>query len=685
MAVAISGGIAVDGSGNLWVTDYPNNRVEEFNSSGTFLTGLGAGYNGVSGSVGSSGNGNGQFNEPQYIHFDSSGNIYVSELQNSRVQKFNSSGTWQQTIGSTIAGYGTMSGVDDFGIDACANVWIEAKTSTNVVEVDYAGNYVSSFTDTGGVESIGIDSTGKIYVLDETSDVVNIYNSSGTLLSTIGSSGSGNGQFNYPQGLILIGSAPTRLPLSGCPAVVLAAAGPPNGTYVTSNTLGFSIVYDQAVTVTGTPYVQFQIGANARTANYISGSGTTTLTFQYTVVAGDNAQPGTGISMTNPFIYTTLGTVNSNSIASDVYFQPPTLTSVLVNPVGYSDFYIADTSNHAVRKVTQSTGFISTVAGTGTSGNTNDNNNSAATSARLNAPQSVALDGSSNLYIADSGNHDVLKVTAATGKISIVAGTGTTGATHENDGSLATVATLAGPKGVALDSSNNIYIADSTNHVVVKVTNATGIMSYLAGTGATGATHENDGSLATAALLAGPSAVAVDSSNNVYIADGTNHVVLKVTAATGKIAYFAGTGATGSTHENDGSLATAAKLKTPSGVAVDSSGNVYIADGGNDVILEVAAATGKISIVTGTVGTASYSGDGGAATSATVSAAKGVAVDASGNVYIADTGNNLVRWIITTFGDINPLAGNGTGGYTGDGAAATSGEINAPAGIAVGR
>jgi sugar lactone lactonase YvrE len=659
--------IAIDASGNFWVVDNDGNRVEKFNSSGTYQSQLGC----ATGDCGGSSS-NGQFNNPWKISLDASGNIYVGDYGNNRVEKFNSSGTWQQTFGPTIPGYGTLNGEGGLAVDACNNVWINDKQNGgNVVETDYAGNYLSSFNPNAGVETgLQIDSGGKIYVLSADSNVIDVFNSSGTLLNTLGSSGSGNGQLSAPYGFTLVGSAITPLPRASCPAVILSAAGPSNGTYTTGGTLGFAVTYDQAVTVTGTPYIPVTIGANTRAANYISGSGTTTLTFQYTIVAGDNAQ--TGITMNVP-VGLNSGTISSNSIASDLYFQPPTLTQVLVNPATYSNFYIADTSNHRVRKVTQSTGYISTVAGTGTSGAFTAGT---ATSSKLSAPNGVALDSSGNLYIADTGDHAVAKVNTS-GTLSYFAGTGTSGTITAG---AATSSKLNSPAGVAFDGSGNAYIADSGNHEVLKV-NTSGTLSIFAGTGTSGTITAGT---ATSSKLNSPTGVAVDSSGNVYIADGGNHAVLKVNTS-GSLAYFAGTGTSGSTNDNNNSAATSAKLKTPYGVAWDSSSNVYIADSGNDVILKVTASTGKIAIITGTVGTASYSGDNGAATSATESAAKGVAVDSSGNVYIADTGNNLVRWIITTFGDIGPIAGNGTGGYSGDGAAATAGEINAPTGIAVSR
>jgi sugar lactone lactonase YvrE len=660
--------VAIDGSGNIWVVDSSNKRVNEYSSSGTYL--------GEIGTTVTPGCGPSQFTLGEDIHLDSAGNVYVADNSCGQIEEFTSSRSYVKTFGPTIPGYGTISSdLDDFAFDSCGNIWWQDEGNDYFLETDYAGNFIQKVYGfgNGGMQSLGIDSTGKIYSLEENGDdFIDKFNSSGAYLGHIGAgSGSGPGQFNEALGMTIVGSAVTRLPISSCPAVILSAAGPTNGTYTTGGTLGFAVTYDQAVTVTGTPQISVNIGG-ARTANYVSGSGTTTLTFQYTVTASDNANAGTGITMNVP-ISLNGGTISSNSISSDLYFQPPTLTQVLVNPVSYSNFYIADSANHRVRKVTSSTGYISTVAGTGTSGAFTAGT---ATSSKLNTPSGVALDGSGNLYIADSGDHAVAKVNTS-GTLSYFAGTGTSGTITAG---AATSSKLNSPTGVAFDGSGNAYIADGGNSEVLKV-NTSGTLSVFAGTGTSGTITAG---AATSSKLNSPTGVAVDSSGNVYIADGGNHEVLKVNTS-GTLSVFAGTGASGSTNDNNGSAATSAKLKTPYRVAVDSSGNVYIADSGNDVILEVAASSGKIAIVTGTVGTASYTGDGGAATSATESGAKGVAVDSSGNVYIADTGNNLIRWIITSFGDINPIAGNGTGGYSGDGAAATSGEIKTPTGVAVSR
>ena len=340
---------------------------------------------------------------------------------------------------------------------------------------------------------------------------------------------------------------------------------------------------------------------------------------------------------------------------------------------GSGNLYIADTVNHRIRRVDASTGNISTVAGTGISGFGGDGG--AATAARLRSPSGVALDGSGNLYIADRHNRRIRRVDAATGNISTVAGTGTSG--FGGDGGAATSASLSFPYGVALDGSGNLYIADRDNHRVRRVDAATGNISTVAGTGTT---FSGDGGAATSASLSSPSGVALDGSGNLYIVDGSNNRIRRVDAATGNISTVAGTGEGG--FGGDGGAAASAKLRLPEGVALDGSGNLYIADRSNNRVRRVDASTGNISTVAGT-GEGGFGGDGGAAASAKLRLPEGVALDGSGNLYIADRSNNRVRRVDASTGNISTVAGTGTAGFGGDGGAAASATLNFPRGVAL--
>jgi len=338
----------------------------------------------------------------------------------------------------------------------------------------------------------------------------------------------------------------------------------------------------------------------------------------------------------------------------------------LYNPYGVAvdgggNVFIADSSNHRVRRVDGGTGLISTIAGTGTPGFSGDG--AAATSAQLYYPLGVAVDGGGNVFIADTANHRIRRVDAGTGLISTIAGTGTFG--FSGDGAAATSAQLYNPYGVAVDGVGNVFIADTYNHRVRRVDAGTGLISTFAGTTAG---FSGDGAAATSAQLWYPAGVAVDGAGNVFIADTSNHRVRRVDAGSGLISTFAGNGTFG--FSGDGAAATGAQLNLPYGVGVDGGGNVFIADYDNHRVRRVDAVTGFISTIAGT-GTGGFSGDGGAATGAQLYYPRGVAVDGAGNVYIADTDNHRIRRVdadlyVATVGLVDPSAGlwslrNGSG------------------------
>jgi sugar lactone lactonase YvrE len=305
-----------------------------------------------------------------------------------------------------------------------------------------------------------------------------------------------------------------------------------------------------------------------------------------------------------------------------------------------------------------------TAAGTGTAGYTGDTG--PATAATLANPSAVAYDSNGNLYLADANNH-VIREVSTSGVITTIAGTGIEG--FSGDGAAATAAQLDTPTGVAVDASGNVYIADAHNHRIREVSN--GNITTFAGTGTPG--FGGDGGAATAALLSLPSGVAVDKSGNIYIADTNNHRIREITAGT--INTIAGNGE--ELYAGDGAAATAAALDSPTGVAVDASGNVYIADRLNQRIRMVSA--GIITTLAGT-STAGFSGDGAAATAATLAKPSGVSVDATGNIYIADTDNQRIREVGS--GAIATIEGSGAQGFGGDAGLSTAATLNSPRAVA---
>jgi sugar lactone lactonase YvrE len=305
------------------------------------------------------------------------------------------------------------------------------------------------------------------------------------------------------------------------------------------------------------------------------------------------------------------------------------------------NLYIGDWNNRRVRKVDAATGLISTVAGTGVAGYSIDG--IPATSAELWETGSIVLDSSGNLYISDRGGYGatpgrVRKVDAATGLISTVAGGGTM---YYEDGLAATSVFLNPPTGITLDNSGNLYVV-CHGAIVSRIDAATGLLSTVAGLSATRG-FNGDGIPATSAQLDDPYEIALDSSGNLYIADTFNHRVRKVTASTGLISTIAGTGVAG--FNGDGIPATSAELYYPISIVLDSSGNLYISDAYNNRIRKVNAATGLISTVAGT-GVRGYNGDGIPPTSAQLNRPRGIAMDSSGNLYIADYDNHRIRRVL---------------------------------------
>jgi uncharacterized protein (TIGR03437 family) len=351
-------------------------------------------------------------------------------------------------------------------------------------------------------------------------------------------------------------------------------------------------------------------------------------------------------------------TVAGNGLAGYSGDGGPATSARLNDPVGLAvdsagNLYIADVNNSCVRKVAN--GVITTVAGNGVAGFGGDNG--PATTAQLNGPYAVAVDAAGNLYISDALNQRIRKVAA--GIITTIAGNGTAG--FSGDNGPAVNAQLATPLGLSVDAAGNLYFADRDNQRVRKVTN--GVITTIAGNGTTG--FSGDGGQAISAEFSEPVSVALDAAGALYITDDYNYRIRKI--ASGVISTVAG-----------GGVPTSSQFGGLSGIAVDSAGSVYVGDQGNHRVLKVA--NGTITTTAGN-GTKGFSGDGGSATAAQLNSPYGVAVDSAGNLYIADSGNNRVRQISN--GVITTVAGNGTQGFSGDNGPALSAELNYPIGVAV--
>ncbi len=322
---------------------------------------------------------------------------------------------------------------------------------------------------------------------------------------------------------------------------------------------------------------------------------------------------------------------------------PLILPSVVVfDPQG--NLYIAETGNHVIRKV-DTLGHITTIAGTATQGFSGDNG--PATSAQLDSPQGLALTNTT-LYIADTHNHRIRAVDLTTNIITTIAGT-TPG--FSGDNAAATAAHLNLPTAITLDTNQNLYLADTANHRIRRIDATTGIITTIAGNGTQG--FSGDTGPATSASIDSPTGLTVDSLSNLYLADTHNHRIRRITT-TGTITTIAGTGTLG--QSGDTALATNAQLALPHGLTIDPQGNLYLADTANHRIRRIDATTGIITTVAGT-GTQGYSGDTGSATAANLDSPRS-ATFSPAQLTIADTNNQRVRQLTTTQ-TINTIAGLG--------------------------
>ena len=671
--------IVIDAVGDVFITDQGHNVIREVTPNGIINTIAGNWKGGSTGDGGPSTSA--ELNTPLAIALDASGNLYIGSAGDGLIRKvsnglpvsiapappvatptfttvsvttpsvnYGQQTTFTATVGSaapstSIPNGGTVTFLDGTTTLGTATLGVNGTATFTTTTPLTAGNHaifavyggngilfaastsgagslsvINTFAGTGNVgvtgtgpavaailnapQSVVVDSNGNVFFADTNNNVVRKILPTGVILTV-----AGNGSAGYSGDGGLATSAQLNTPLG----IAVDAAG----------NLYIADIYNFAI-------------RKVSPAGIIS-----------TVVGnGTNGYSGDGASATSAQLSYPLFMAFDSA----------------------GNMYITDFGNDAVRKVTPS-GIISTVAGNGSGGYSGDGG--AATSAQLFSPRGIAVDSSGNLYIADSDNNVVRKVTKTTGVISTIAGNGTAG--YSGDGGAANGSTLYHPDGLSLDSTGNLYLADIGNNVVRKIS-TTGIISTVAGTGSSG--FSGDGGLATRATLYGVAAVTLDSTGSIFIADNGNNVIRKVNTS-GVISTIAGVGSSGLS--GNGKAATTATLDRPHAEAFDAAGNLYIVDQVNNVVRKITPA-GVITTIAGT-GSIGYSGDGGAATSATLNNPQGIAIDAAGNIFIADTGNNVVRKV-TAAGVISTVAGDGVAGFTDD-RIATNAMLNAPVGLAV--
>ena len=621
-------GVTVDLSGNIFIADSYNQRIRKVDISGVITTVAGSGADGFHGDGGPATSA--AFHLPLAVAVDASGNIYIADNGTGRIRKVDTSG-----VITTVAGNNRLGGYSGDGGPAAS------------AELNYP-------------QGVAVDSSGNLYIADFGNHRIRKVDASGVITTVAGNgtegySGDGgpatSAEFDHPSSvaadssgnIYIADSYNHRIRKIDASGVITTVAG--NGTDGFSGDGGpataAQLDYPSSVTVDFSGNIYTAANFNHRIRKVDTSGVITTFAGNGTEGFSGDGGPATLAELDHP-----------SSVAAD----------------SSGNIYIADFVNNRIRKVNTS-GIITTVAGQGITGFNGDGG--LASLAEVHHPSGVAVNPSGNIYIAELYTHRIRKVDTS-GGITTVAGNGTFG--FSGDGGPATAAELNQPSSVAVDSAGNIYIADSYNNRIRKVDTSGGITT-VAGNGTFG--FSGDGGPATAAELNQPSSVAVDSAGNIYIADSYNNRIRKVDTS-GGITTVAGNGTFG--FSGDGGPATAAELNQPSSVAVDSAGNIYIADSANNRIRKVDT-SGGITTVAGN-GTFGFSGDGGPATAAELNQPEGMAVDSAGNIYIADYYNNRIRKVDTS-GAITTVAGNGTKGFSGDGGSATSTELNYPTGVAV--
>jgi trimeric autotransporter adhesin len=521
--------VAIDPRGGIYVADTGNDRVVRVGADGSLADIAGGGA----------------FNRPEGLAFDSAGNLYIADTFNGRIRRFSSDGRL-----TTIAGTGAtgiFSGDGGPAVNAALSLptAVAVDSQDNLYVADFGNGRVRKIS--GGMIDTVLGSSIGVPVIDGEPAF------SARLIGPTGVAIDRNGAIYFAEGGIGSGSGLAR-------GDYRVWKVPPSG---------------ELRTLAGTGVPSF---------------------------AGDGG-PLTAAQFHSP-----------SAAAFD----------------GIGNLFIADTANHRIRRV-DTDGNLATLLGDGTPGFAVDFGNPSG--AHLNSPHGLVADASGGIYFADTGNNRVRRYQPG-GNLFTYAGNGN--AAYFGDGGRATSASLNQPEGLALDAAGNLYIADSLDNAVRKVTPA-GVITTIAGTGLTG--FAGDGGPATRAQLNRPRAVAVDTLGNVYVADSGNHRV-RIIEAGGNIHTIAGNG--GTEFFPGDSEGTSVSLSDPRGVAVDSAGNVYIADTGHNRIRKLFP-SGAITTIAGYDGTCCYSGDNGLAVTARLNAPTGLMLGSGGSLYIADSGNGAIR------------------------------------------
>lgn len=598
------------------------------NAQNTIVTVAGGGPNNMQAVTSSIG-------QPYGVAGDPYGDFYIADYQTNRVFKVDASGNLTVFAGNSVAGYS-----GDGGLAVNAELY--------------------------DPEGLAVDTWGNVYIADYANCVIReVFAGSGIITTVAGTPNACGYGGDYGPATSAYLSLPQGVAVDSAGDIFIA------DTY---NSVIREVIGGTIYTVAGNGSAGYSGDGGAATSAQLNVPEGVSVDGSGNLFIADTDNSAIR-EVTSGNISTVAGTPASFGYSGDgglaTSAQLGFPFSVFVDP--YGNIFIADTSNAVIREV--SAGVIQTVAGN-YSGSGYSGDGGPATSAGLSGPQAVWVDSSGNMFIADSWNYVVRWVSGGT--IQTIAGNHTL--IYSGNGNPANNAELGYSKGLAVDNSGNIYIADTWNCVIRRVDAVTNLVSTFAGTGVCG--YSGDGGPASSAQLNLPEDVFLDSAGNVFIADSNNAIIREVDASSGNIVTVAGNAALGYGYTGDGGPATSAQLSFPVGVAVDAKGDIFITDPQNNVIREVSGTTQIITTIAGT-SVGGFNGDNIPATSAQIYVPIGIFVDYFGNVFFADQTNARIREIVAKTGLIQTVAGNGTAGYTGDNGPATGAELDTPWGIYV--
>jgi uncharacterized repeat protein (TIGR01451 family) len=698
-------GIAIDPWGNLLIADSGNNRIRKVDAGTGIITTLaGTGNAGFSGDGGPAVSAS--LNAPNSVASDNAGNLFIADYANARIRRVDAA----TGAISTMAGSGCCGSAGDGGpatvatlnapgtvaLDAAGNIYIGDSSAYKVRRIDAGTGIISTAAGSGSsgyngegipartagmtVNGLAVDPFGNLFIADSGNDRIRFVDASTpqvTLAQTTVSIGAAAG--NGSVGITIAPAGAAWIATSSAAWLTLTTgSGTGSGTIAYSFTANSSLnprtatisAFGQTLTVTQAA-VTASLAPSSLTFSAAAGNASVVLTLSATAAWTSTSLPP-WLSLSTPsgsagatitVSVTANGGMGARSASLSIAGQ--TLTVLQLGPAG--DYTPWGASGY---------GLIRTIAGNGSTGFSGDGVAATATSLNLGTYSGIAFDPAGNLYIADTSNRRVRKLDASTGLISTFAGTGSSGTS--GNGGPATAAQFTSPAGLAVDSVGNVFVADSGAGAVRRIDSVTGVITLAAG-GYTGS--GGDGGPATSAGLYQPEGIALDRAGNLYIADQQNNRVRRVDAASGIITTVAGSGLCCSS-SGDGGLATLAGLNYPSSVAVDSVGNLLIAEINSSRVRRVDALTGIITTVAGTTGCCYSGGDGGPATSAGLYYPDAVTLDSAGNIFIADTSGQKVRRVDALTGIITTFAGNGSAGFRGDGGPAANAMLYYPGALA---